>query len=371
MPPLSSSPELAASVPVDLGDRSYCIHVGPGLLERASELIPAPAGARTFVITHPAIDRLHGERLRRGLHPLETETIHVPPGERQKSLRRAAALYDELLSRSADRRSIVIAFGGGVIGDLAGFVAATYMRGVVYTQAPTTLLAQVDASVGGKVAVNHPRAKNLIGAFYQPTAVIADSDVLGTLSARDYRAGLAEVVKHAVIADAALFAWLRAHAASLMRRDAHATAHIVRRSCEIKADVVRRDERETGLRATLNFGHTVGHALETEAGYRALRHGEAVAIGMVAASRLAQAVGLLGKEACDEIERLLDLLRLPVRVLGVSAAALMALMRADKKAAGGAPRFVLPRSIGAVEVSVEVPEHALRSVLVSLGAVEP
>ena len=353
---------------VDLADRSYDIHFGPGLLARALPLVAdVVRPSRAFVITHPALQRLHGAALL-GPAAFPLDVLLVPPGERQKSLRRASRLYDQLLAGNADRRSVVIAFGGGVIGDLAGFVAATFMRGLPYVQVPTTLLAQVDSSVGGKVAVDHPGAKNLIGAFHQPRLVVADSGVLRTLPARDYRAGLAEVVKHAVIADSDLFLWLQRTVAPLSRRDPAAVAHVVRRSCEIKAHVVRRDERETGLRAVLNLGHTVGHALEAVTGYRALRHGEAVSIGLVAASRLARDRGLLPPGPAEELERLLAAFRLPTRVPQCPLPALLAAMRADKKAAAGVPRFVLPRAIGRVDIGVEVPEHAVANVLLALGA---
>jgi 3-dehydroquinate synthase len=292
----------------------------------------------------------------------------VPSGERQKSLRRAAALWDALQAAGADRRSIVVAFGGGVIGDLAGFAAAAYMRGVAYVQIPTTLLAQVDSSVGGKVAVNHPAAKNLIGAFHQPRLVLADAAVLRTLRARDYRSGLAEVVKHAALADAEMFAWLETDIRAVVERDPSAIARMVRRSCEIKADVVRSDERESGLRAVLNFGHTVGHALESVVGYRALRHGEGVAIGMVAAARIGQHLGTCSQEVGDRLASLLEALRLPTRIPGTPTAAILDAMRSDKKVVAGAPRFVLPRAIGRVEAGRGVPPETVRRVLIELGA---
>ena len=354
---------------VELGARSYQIHIGPGLLPEAGRLIAQAVDLdRAFVITNPVVERRHGAALREGLGGLSCETLMVPAGERQKCLRRASRLYDELLARGADRRSGVIAFGGGVIGDLAGFVAATYMRGLAYLQLPTTLLAQVDSSVGGKVAVDHPKAKNLIGAFHQPRLVLADPGVLRTLPAREYRAGLAEVVKHGAIADAELFAWLEGNCRALGRRDPGAISHVVRRSCEIKAEVVRRDERESGLRAMLNFGHTVGHALETLTGYRTLRHGEAVAVGMVAASRLASSLGLFPAEQAERVEWLLATFSLPVRVPSVPADDILHAMQSDKKAVGGAPRFVLPRAIGSVEIGAEVRAEEVAGVLVDLGA---
>lgn len=354
---------------MELGDRSYDIHIGPGLLRRAGELISsALTPGRLFIITHPVVDRLHGEELRQGLAGWEMTALLVPAGERQKSLRRAAVLYDELLALGADRASAIIAFGGGVIGDLAGFAAATYMRGLAYVQVPTTLLAQVDSSVGGKVAVDHPRAKNLIGAFYQPRLVIADCEAVRSLSAREYRAGLAEVVKHGIIADAGLFGWLESNAGAVLARDPAAVAHMVRRSCEIKAAVVAQDERESGPRATLNLGHTVAHALESLTGYRALRHGEAVAIGTATAARLACALGRLSSGEADRIERLLSSLRLPTRIPGLAAGAIVPAMAADKKAVAGGLRFVLPIAIGGVEIVSDVPAGALRETLVAAGA---
>ena len=362
--------EQGSALLVDLGERSYEIHMGAGLLARAGDLISAGGGSRGFVVTHPIIARLHGERLARGLGGLRVETLLVPAGERQKSLRRASALWDELLGRGADRRSVIIGFGGGVIGDLAGFVAATFMRGVPYVQIPTTLLAQVDSSVGGKVGVNHPKAKNLIGAFYQPRLVVADVTVLSTLRARDYREGLAEAVKTAAIADAELFGWMEQNAAALSRRDAREISHLVRRCCEIKAGVVRADERESGPRAILNFGHTVGHALESLTDYRSLRHGEAVAIGMVAAARIARLLGFLQGECEWRLARLLSSLRLPTDIPGIPAGAIVDAMRSDKKAVAGIPRFVLPRGIGEMELGVEVPEATLKKGLREVGAGE-
>ena len=354
---------------VELGARSYQIHIAPDLLRDAGRLIAEAVDFdRAFVVTNPVVERRHGAALRDGLRGLPCETVVVPAGERQKCLRRASRLYDGLLARGADRRCGVIAFGGGVIGDLAGFVAATYMRGIAYIQIPTTLLAQVDSSVGGKVAVDHPKAKNLIGAFYQPRLVLADPGVLRSLPAREYRAGLAEVVKHGLIADAELFGWLERNCGPLRRRDPDAISHVVRRSCEIKAEVVRRDERESGQRAILNFGHTVGHALETLTGYRTLRHGEAVAIGMVAASRLAQALGRFPMAEADRLERLLKTLSLPVRIPPVPADDVLRAMRSDKKAVGGAPRFVLPRAIGSVAIGAEVRPEEIARVLTNLGA---
>jgi 3-dehydroquinate synthase len=339
------------------------------MLGQAGELIAAVAGGRGFVMTHPAIARLHGPALSTGLAPFDHETIHIPAGERQKSLRRASALWDELVSRGADRQSVIVAFGGGVIGDLAGFVAACYMRGVPYVQIPTTLVAQVDSSVGGKVAVNHPRAKNLIGAFYQPLLVVADVSLLHTLPAREYRQGLAEAVKTALIADPELFQWFEANVAAVARRDESALAHMVRRCCEIKADIVSADERESGRRAVLNFGHTVGHALEALAGYRRLRHGEAVSIGMSAAARVAERLGMFSEAEAERLANLLSSFRLPTRIPGTPISAVLEAMQSDKKTLAGSPRLVLPREIGRVQAGCEVPQSLLREVLAEVRVV--
>jgi 3-dehydroquinate synthase len=339
-----------------------------GLLGRSGDLIASAVGAQGFVITHPRIDRLHGDALRGGLGRFEAEAILVPAGERQKSLRRSGLLWDELLRRGADRSSVIVAFGGGVIGDLAGFVAASYMRGLPYVQIPTTLLAQVDSSVGGKVAINHPRAKNLIGAFHQPRLVIADVAVLSTLRPRDYREGLAEVVKTAAIADEGFFGWLERNRGAVLGRDPEALVSVVRRCCEIKAGVVKADERESGPRAILNFGHTVGHALESLTGYRALRHGEAVAIGMVGAARISRLLGLASE---DEETRLVGLLAgfgLPTRIPGMAISDLLDAFRSDKKAVHGVPRFVLLEKVGSAGWGREVAPEVVRKALCGIGA---
>jgi len=353
---------------VKLGERSYQVHVEAGALGRAGELVMATACRRGFVITDPRVNGMHGAALRAGLGRFEAEPILVPAGERQKSLRRAGLLWDELLSRGADRGSVIIAFGGGVIGDLAGFVAATYMRGLPYVQLPTTLLAQVDSSLGGKVAINHPRAKNLIGAFHQPRVVVADVSVLRTLRPRDYREGLAEVVKTAAIADRTLFGWLERNRAEVLERDPEALTHLVRRSCEIKARVVEADERESGPRALLNFGHTVGHALESLTGYRALRHGEAVSIGMAGAARVSRLLGVLPEEDEKRLTALLAGFGLPTKIAGLGAPAVFDTFRLDKKAVGGVPRLVLLTAIGQAEWGRQVPPRMLRAALRGIGA---
>jgi 3-dehydroquinate synthase len=294
-------------------------------------------------------------------------TVILPPGEREKSLSMASYLYDVLAEAEADRKTAIVAVGGGVIGDLAGFVAATYARGLPLLMVPTSLLAMVDSSVGGKVGVNHPRAKNLIGAFHQPVGVWIDPAVLSTLPDREYRSGLAEVVKYGVILDPELFIFLENHLEEPLSRDPAALRHVIARSCRLKADVVEKDEREeTGLRVVLNYGHTFAHAFETVAGYGTLLHGEAVAIGMVCASRLAEARGLIEHATTERQRELLDEFGLPTKPPPCPVDELLAAMRKDKKALGGKMRFVLPRRLGTVDLFDDVPEAAVRQVLQSL-----
>ncbi len=296
-----------------------------------------------------------------------TASFILPSGESQKSLASASVLYDALADVQADRGTLVVAVGGGVVGDLAGFVAATYNRGLPLMMVPTTLLAMVDSSVGGKVGVNHPRGKNLIGAFHQPAGVWIDAAALDTLPDREYRSGLAEVVKYGVILDAEFFAWIEANADAVRRRDPEAVRHMVGRSCRLKADVVERDERETtGLRAVLNYGHTFAHAFETVGGYGAWLHGEAVSAGMVCASRLAERCGLIDGTATERQRRLLEAFGLPTAPRVWPVDELIAVMRNDKKASAGRLRFVLPRRIGEAALFDDVPEADVRRVLGSV-----
>jgi 3-dehydroquinate synthase len=289
-----------------------------------------------------------------------------PAGEAQKSLDVARELYDQLLNVPADRHTLVVAVGGGVIGDLAGFVASTYARGLPLLMVPTTLLAMVDSSVGGKVAVNHPRAKNLIGTFHQPAGVYIDTALLATLPEREYRSGLAEVVKYGVILDPEFFAYLEANVAAILARDAAAVQQMVLRSCELKARIVEQDEREeTGLRAILNYGHTFAHAFETAAGYSAWLHGEAVAAGMICASRLAERRGLIPAELTLRQERLLQAFTLPTAPEHWPIDALLATMRSDKKSLAGRLRFILPQRLGEVALVSDIPEADVCAVLES------
>jgi 3-dehydroquinate synthase len=290
--------------------------------------------------------------------------LAVPAGEASKSAEQAAALWNRLVELRADRSTVVVAVGGGVIGDLGGFVAATFARGLSFIQIPTTLLAHVDSSVGGKVGINLPAAKNIVGAFWQPAGVLIDLDTLATLPDREYRSGLAEVVKYGVILDADFFRYLETHIAELNARQPDVLEYIVARSCRLKADVVEQDEREeTGLRAVLNYGHTFCHAIETVTGYGAYLHGEAVAIGMVCASRLAQALGRIGPEITERQEQLLRALGLTTAVGDLNHDDLLAAMQRDKKSHLGRLRFVLPSRLGHVELVEDVPAEKVRQAL--------
>jgi 3-dehydroquinate synthase len=359
------------TVRVHLGERSYDIVItsddraGLGPFARART-----RGTLAFVVTDENA-RTHGEAAAAALGAagFRTHLAVLPSGESQKSLAAAAQLYDALVDLHADRRTLVVAAGGGVIGDLAGFVAATFNRGLPLLMVPTTLLAMVDSSVGGKVAVNHPRGKNLIGAFHQPAGVWIDTAALATLPERQYQSGLAEVVKYGVILDADFFAWLEAHAGAVLGHDAEAIRYIIARSCRLKADVVEKDEREeTGLRAVLNYGHTFAHAFETTGGYGAWRHGEAVAAGMVCASRLAERRGLVGPEVTLRQVRLLEQFGLPVAPCAWPVEDLLAVMRSDKKNVAGRLRLVLPRRLGQVDLFDDVPEEEVRQLLCEMGA---
>jgi 3-dehydroquinate synthase len=367
------------TVAVELGPRAYEVRVvtgrpaGFGPFVRASlDRTWAGRSCRTaLLVTDSHLAELSlPSRCQSALSGIgiESSLAVVSPGEQSKSLDRASALYDNLVSLKADRHALIVALGGGVIGDLAGFVAATFARGLPLIMVPTTLLAQVDSSVGGKVGVNHPGAKNIIGAFHQPVGVWIDTETLRTLPDRELRCGLAEVVKYGVILDAAFFAELESDAARILDREGEALRRIVARSCRLKADVVARDEREqTGLRAVLNFGHTIGHAIEAVAGYDGpFQHGEAVAVGMVAESLLAQRLGWIGPEVRDRLVRLLENFGLATRAPGLDADRLIEAMSRDKKNQCGRLRFVLPRSMGQVELTDAASETDVRAVLEAL-----
>ncbi|MDI6828538.1 MAG: 3-dehydroquinate synthase, partial [Armatimonadota bacterium] len=289
---------------VNLGERSYDIHISHGLLEQAGELIASVCkGRAAAIVTNPRVGSLYAERLVESLerNDIRSYVITIPSGERYKNLNTVRKVYDRLLDNQIDRTGIVIGLGGGVVGDLAGFVAATYLRGVDFVQVPTSLLAQVDASVGGKVGVDLPRGKNLVGAFYQPKIVIIDTATLSTLPARELRTGLAEVIKHGIILDSEYFSFIENALPAIKRLEPGALITTVADSCRIKANIVERDERESGLRAILNFGHTIGHALEAITGYKKYRHGEAVSIGMVAATIISEKMGFIDKQVVERI----------------------------------------------------------------------
>jgi 3-dehydroquinate synthase len=351
---------------VNLGERSYDIQVTTDDLGGVGPFARSRCrGALTLVVADAAVGA-YVERVAEALSAagFRTHTQLLPGGEAQKSLSVASALYDLLVELHADRRTLVVAVGGGVIGDLAGFVAATFNRGLPLLMVPTTLLAMVDSSVGGKVAVNHPRAKNLIGTFHQPIGVWIDTATLATLPERDYRSGLAEVVKYGVILDAEFFVYLEAHVEAVLRREPDVLRHIITRCCRLKADVVEKDEREeTGLRAVLNYGHTFAHAFETAAGYGGWLHGEAVAAGMICASRLAERLGRIDPELTQRQRLLLERFGLPTAPERWPPDQLLATMRSDKKAVAGRMRFVLPCRLGEVAMLDEVPESEVVAVL--------
>lgn len=347
-------------VRVDLKENGYAIWIGTSLEAGLAEALAGRKfSRRALVVSDANVVRLYGARVLATLREagLDPALHAVAPGEASKSLETAQTLYTAAIEGGLDRNSLIFALGGGIVGDLAGFVAATYMRGVPFVQLPTSLLAQVDSSVGGKVAVNHPLGKNLIGAFYQPQAVVMDLTALRTLPPRELAAGLAEIVKYGVIYDAAFFDALEADAARILALEADALERVVARSCEIKAAVVRCDERETGLRMILNFGHTIAHAIETDSRYR-YNHGEAVAIGMHGAALLSQRLGWISAEAAERIKALLTLFHLPLCAEGCNPARLFRILFRDKKVVDGAIRWVLARRVGAVEMTADVP-HAL------------
>jgi 3-dehydroquinate synthase len=349
------------TIVVALGERSYPIHIGPGLL--GDPALYGVTAKQVLIVTNEIVAPLYLERARAALRHGAVETVVLPDGERYKTLATFATVIDRLVDGRFHRDACLIALGGGVIGDLTGYAAASYQRGVDFVQVPTTLLAQVDSSVGGKTAVNHPRAKNMIGAFHQPTAVLADTDTLRTLPPRELAAGLAEVVKYGVIVDTELFAWLEQHVDELTALDSAALTHAIRRSCEIKAAIVAEDERERGRRALLNLGHTFGHALEAIGEYERWLHGEAVAIGMALAARVSTALGRLPRSDCERIEALLARAGLPTRASGIDADDLFEQMRGDKKADRAGLKLILVEAIGNAVVARAPEDQKLRAVL--------
>lgn len=349
---------------VDLGQRSYPIYIGPGLLGRPDLLLPHLAGRRALVVSNETVAPLYLERTLAGLAGIDHDTLVLPDGEAYKTLDTANRVFDRLLAGRHDRGTTLIALGGGVIGDLTGFAAACYQRGVAFIQVPTTLLAQVDSSVGGKTGVNHPLGKNMIGAFHQPRCVIADTDTLNTLDDRQLAAGLAEVVKYGLIRDPDFFLWIEGAMDRLLAREPGALAEAIERSCRNKAEVVAADEREAGQRALLNLGHTFGHAIETGVGYGRWLHGEAVAAGMVMAADLSRRLGWLSAGAQARTAAVLARAGLPVRAPAeLTPGRMRELMAVDKKVQDGRLRLVLLRDIGAAVVTGEFDPAALDATL--------
>jgi 3-dehydroquinate synthase len=350
---------------VALGERSYPIHIGSGLLARAELIVPHLPQPRAVIVTNPTVGALYLGGLTGALERagVGIAVVTIPDGEGYKNWETLNSIFDALLTNRCERKTALIALGGGVVGDLAGFAAAVYLRGVPFLQVPTTLLAQVDSSVGGKTGINHPLGKNMIGAFYQPRVVLADIATLDTLPPRELAAGLAEVIKYGLILDRAFFEWLEANMERLVAREAAALTYAVRRSCELKAEVVAHDERESGVRALLNLGHTFGHAIEAGLAYGTWLHGEAVAAGTVRAARLSQRLGCLSEADVQRVVALLQRANLPTVAPDLGVDRYLQLMGLDKKVEGGRLRLVLLRSIGAGYVTDDFPQADLRAVL--------
>ncbi len=351
---------------IDLADRSYDILIGRNLLPRLGDhLSHLKSARRALVVTNPAINPLYGKAVSEGLQSagLAVECVEIPEGETHKTLQDAQTVYDHLIANQYDRNTLLVALGGGVIGDLTGFVAATFLRGVAFIQVPTTLLSQVDSSVGGKTAVNHPQGKNLIGAFYQPRLVAIDLDTLSSLPADEFRAGMAEIIKYGVIADPELFAFLEKNSGKILAQDADCLATIIETSCAIKARVVEQDERESNYRMILNFGHTLGHAIEALTRYSRYKHGEAVAIGMVYAARLSRQLGHCSDDVVSKIAAQVERFGLPSALPEFPAADYIETLYRDKKVHDKNIRFILVKDIGTVEIVDRVSETDIEKAL--------
>jgi 3-dehydroquinate synthase len=370
----SSNPgDAASTVTIDLQERSYSIQIGARLLENPAIWAELPRAAAALIVTNTTVGPLYAPALRAALQPhyKQIHAVVLPDGEEHKNWQTLNLVFDALLQNGSDRKTVVFALGGGVVGDMAGFAAASYMRGVPFVQVPTTLLAQVDSSVGGKTAINHPLGKNMIGAFYQPQRVVCDLATLQTLPARELSAGLAEIIKYGPIADMAFLDWIEDNIEPLMARDPVAMAYAVKRSCEIKAWVVGQDERESGLRAILNFGHTFGHAIEAGLGYGEWLHGEGVGCGMVMATRLSERLGGVDQAFAERLTRLVQRAGLPIVGPALSntdnAARYLELMRIDKKAEAGEIKFVVIDKPGSAVVRA-APDGLVREVIDSCCA---
>ena len=360
----SMSEQTTILLNVDLGERSYPIAIGPQLLHDGALLARHVGGRKVAIVTNTTIAPLYLARIEEQLRAAgkDVTSIVLPDGEEHKNWSSLMHIFDTLLANKADRKTTLVALGGGVIGDLTGYAAASYMRGIDFIQVPTTLLSQVDSSVGGKTGINHPLGKNMIGAFYQPRAVIADTATLETLPDRELSAGLAEVIKYGAIIDAPFFDWIEANIGKLVARDKAALAYAIARSCEIKADVVRQDEREGGLRAILNFGHTFGHAIEAGMGYGQWLHGEAVGCGMVMAADLSHRMGLVDAATVERVRALVAAAGLPVKAPDLGVARWLELMEVDKKNEGGAIKFILLKPLGAPSIT-NAPQELLLATL--------
>jgi 3-dehydroquinate synthase len=355
------------NIRVELAERSYDIEVGTHILEDIGDIIrPLGLSPRIAIVSNPTVYSLYGERISGSVRKagFDLLTVTIPDGEQYKNLDTLKSIYDELLKYRLDRKSALIALGGGVVGDIAGFAASTYMRGISYIQIPTTLLAQVDSSVGGKTGVDHALGKNMIGAFWQPKLVWIDVETLQTLPRREFLSGLAEVIKYGVIWDENLFAFLEANKDNILNLDRDALAYIIRRSCEIKAEVVSQDEREGGVRAILNYGHTIGHAIETVTKYKRFLHGEAVAIGMNLEARLSAKLGLIDANQVSRIKNLIDSYSLPTEMPSdMNLISISLSMKLDKKAVAGELTFILPEKIGSVIIQKGIAEETIRECL--------
>lgn len=342
---------MTETITVSLGKRSYPIRIGSGLLSAGNELEQSTSATQLLIITNEVVAPLYLDPVERAFSDRDPKSLILPDGEQYKNLESFALIIDELIEGGFHRDACILALGGGVIGDLAGFAAASYQRGIDFVQLPTTLLAQVDSSVGGKTAVNHPQAKNMIGAFHQPVAVISDTDTLGTLPAKELSAGLAEVIKYGLIEDEEFFRWLEANMTSLLSLDPEALQVAIRRCCEIKASIVAQDELEHGRRALLNLGHTFGHAIEALGGYGRWLHGEAVAIGMLMAAETSELLGQIDRADTDRIAELIAQAGLPTHASGLSVSAILGRMRLDKKAGREGLKLVLLDRLGSASVA--------------------
>ena len=355
---------------VDLGERSYDIKIGEDILVNLGQyLSQLEIGSKVLIISNPLVDSLYGTEVETAISEagFEVKKALIPDGEKYKSLDTARDLYDAAVEAELDRTSSILALGGGVVGDIAGFIAASFMRGINFIQVPTTVLAQVDSSVGGKVAVNHPQGKNLIGDFYQPQLVVADKKVLHTLEERELKAGLAEVIKYGVIWEQDFFDFLVDKKKEIMDLATEEIIRAVKTSCQIKAEVVEEDETEQGLRAILNYGHTIGHALEAVTNYDYYRHGEAIAIGMAAAARIAYKLDMITKEEVKAQEELISSFGLPIRFSDLDHEEILAALTKDKKVEDGVIKFILAERIGQVKILADIPQEIIREVLAEIG----